>query len=272
MKAEKTRRITSAAQDRLPLRMASGVGDSTKSKFAKVISPSRLASRKIPSGPDKPYEASQDLLLWMSDQFKKFGDVYKASILGSDVCVIRDPEYAQHVLVHNWRNYSKGQVIKRVAFLLGNGLMVSEGELWRHQRRMIQPAFQKSSLGAWMRLITLANFALLEKWREAAETKKTVDVTQDVSRMVLDVLLKFIFGDGDDYRQVAPHFAVLSQDPTRNMLFARHFRAVGKQIAEVIVRRRARHPSAMISSACCWRRATAKLANRCRGDSSSMKS
>jgi cytochrome P450 len=205
-------------------------------------SQSRPASTKIPVGPVKPYQVREDLLSWMSNQFERFGDIYKASILGNDVYVIRDPRYAMHVLVRNWQNYNKGQIIKRIAFLLGNGLMVSEGELWRRQRRMIQPAFQHSTISALAQPIASVNFSLLGKWREAAENNTTVNVTQDVSRMVLDVVLKFIFGDGDDYHHVAPHFAVLSQHRTRNMQFAHAFRRLGTPITEVIVRRRARQP------------------------------
>jgi hypothetical protein len=47
------------------------------------------------------------------------------------------PEYAEHVLRKNWQNYKKDPAIKRLAWLLGNGLMVSEGEFWKRQRRMI---------------------------------------------------------------------------------------------------------------------------------------
>src|SRR5690242_8878451 len=94
---------------------------------------------RVPPGPPDHYRTTDDLLTWMSHQFSNFGDIYKASVYGSTVYVIRDSKFAQHVLVENWQNYVKGRLIKRVALLLGNGLMVSEGELWKRQRRMIQP-------------------------------------------------------------------------------------------------------------------------------------
>lgn len=43
----------------------------------------------------------------MGDQFERFGDIYKASVYGISVYVVRDPRYAQHVLRDNWQNYSK---------------------------------------------------------------------------------------------------------------------------------------------------------------------
>jgi cytochrome P450 len=83
---------------------------------------------RIPPGPAEKFDASQDLLSWMSEQFRQFGDIYKASIFGSNVYVVTDPQSAFHVLRDNWQNYKKGQAIKRIGLLLGNGLMVSEGE------------------------------------------------------------------------------------------------------------------------------------------------
>jgi hypothetical protein len=93
---------------------------------------------RIPPGLAEKYDTSEELLVWMSDQFDRFGSIYRASVYRTDVYVVNDPEYVDHVLRINWRNYNKGQAIKRIGFLLGNGLMVSEGEFWRSQRRMIQ--------------------------------------------------------------------------------------------------------------------------------------
>src|SRR5271154_72722 len=104
-------------------------------------------SGRIPPGPEERYSVSDDLLEWMGRQFRTFGDIYKATVYGTSVYGIRDVEFAHHVLVENWQNYVKGQAIRRVALLLGNGLMVSKGDLWKRQRRMIQPTFNHESVG-----------------------------------------------------------------------------------------------------------------------------
>jgi cytochrome P450 len=193
-------------------------------------------SRRIPPGPAERYHAAQDLLEWMSEQFTRFGDIYKASIYGADVYVVSDPDYAQHVLVKNWQNYIKGQAINRVAFLLGKGLMVSEGAFWRSQRRMIQPAFHRKAIAALTDLITTANNRLLESWEEAARQQKGVNVTHDVSRMILEIVLRSIFGD--EYEDIGPRFDMLSEVTTRDLEFARAFGSLRKIIRDVAARRR----------------------------------
>jgi cytochrome P450 len=193
-----------------------------------------------PPGPQEEYKATDDLLDWMSRQFRIFGDIFKASVYGTSVYAIKNVEFAYHVLVENWQNYVKGQNIIRVALLLGNGLMVSEGDIWKRQRRMIHPAFTHESIGPLIRLITAVNSRLLGRWQLAAQRNESVNVTRAVSCMALEVVLRFILGD--DYDGVGFHFDLLSQEQARNMAFAISFRSLGKIILQVIDRRR-KHPT-----------------------------
>jgi cytochrome P450 len=197
---------------------------------------------RIPPGPAEKYDTSEDLLRWMNDQFDRFGSIYRASVYGTDVYVVSDPEHVDRVLRINWRNYKKGQAIKRIGFLLGNGLMVSEGEFWKSQRRMIQPAFHEAAIGALFNIISAANIALLEKWTVAARDRESVNITSDISHTVLKVVLISIFGD--DYDRVAPHFKILSDESARNLQFAQRFTPLGKMVSGVAGERRKQNRTA----------------------------
>jgi len=198
---------------------------------------------RIPPGPGEPYySASQDLLSWMSDHFHRYGDIYKASIDGFDAYVVSSPDYAEHVLRKNWQNYRKGWAIKRVAFLLGNGLMVSEGDFWQSQRRMIQPAFHRNAIGALIKVITEANVALLKRWEHAARNRMSVNVTRDVSVLILQLVLTVIFGA--DSARVMPSFSMLSDESARTLEFAQAFRALRELVHEVVAQRRAESTNA----------------------------
>jgi cytochrome P450 len=198
---------------------------------------SSVASRRIPPGPEEKYDPSEDLLGWMDKQFKTYGDIYKASIYGTDVYAIRTPDYAQHVFRGNWQNYPKGgQAIKRIALLLGNNLIVSDGKFWKKQRRMMQPAFLPSAIGELTGAITKSNVAMRNRWEQAAKSKQKVNVTRDVSFMVLEVVLTALFGD--DYEQAMSHFNLLSDEPARDLQFAQEFRSLGKFVFELVTQRR----------------------------------
>jgi cytochrome P450 len=149
---------------------------------------------RIPPGPSEKYSSSDDLLQWMAAHFEQYGDIYKASVYGSNVYVISAPKYVEHVLLRNWQNYArKGQVVRRIALLLGNGLIASNGDFWASQRRMIQPAFTRTAISALMHIVKDANAELLAKWKRAALDNTSVNVTRDVSDMVLKVTLTSIF-------------------------------------------------------------------------------
>ena len=192
--------------------------------------------RRIPAGPVEKYSNTEDLLVWLGEQCAKFGDIFKASIYGADVYFLNTPAYIDHVLLKNWQNYPKGQAIKRIALLLGNGLMVSKGDLWMRQRRMLQPAFNRAALGNLTGVITDANSGLLEKWKRAAVAEESVNVTRDISLMILDIVLKSIFGD--DYEEVEPQFRLVSEEAARNLEFAVVFTSLAKIILTLAQRRR----------------------------------
>ena len=194
------------------------------------------ANPRIPPGPRESYRSSDDLLSWMQENFRQYGDIYRTSIYGDPVYVINSPQYLEHVLLKNWRNYlRKGQAVKRIALSLGNGLISSNGPTWVKQRRLIQPAFTREAVRGLMDTFVKPNVALRDRWQEAARRADSVDVTRDVSLTVLEVTLLAIFGD--DYQKVAADFALIAEE-SRNLEFAQTCNALGKLIRQIAEQRR----------------------------------
>src|SRR6202011_2156668 len=94
--------------------------------------------------------STDDSLERMTELFARLGDTYRVFTPGrkSYTYVIHHPDDVKRVLVSNHRNYTKGVGLDRVKILLGKGIMTSEGELWRRQRYMMQPLFQRRVLSA----------------------------------------------------------------------------------------------------------------------------
>lgn len=159
----------------------------------------------------------------------------------ADTWVITGPDWIRRVLVSNHRNYSKGVGIERVRVLLGNGLMASEGERWRRQRRRLQPAFHKAALARFLPVWHRQAQALAERWSRAAQTHEAVDVTRAVSDTTLAAVLEALFSedlpDLTDARGDTP-FQLVSDDRQRDLQFAARFRALGAGIRELAERRR----------------------------------
>jgi cytochrome P450 len=197
---------------------------------------STVRASPIPPGPAEPFSPKQDLLSWIQRNFERYGDIYKASVYGSNVYVINAPQYVEHVLLKNWENYPRaGSAIKRIALSLGSGLMSSNGPLWVRQRRMIQPAFTREAVGALYGTFLKCNRELRDKWKQAAREGTSVNVTQDLSDTVLEVMLLVIFGD--DYAKVASRFQIVGEE-FRNIQFAQTCSALLKIIMEIATERR----------------------------------
>ncbi len=194
------------------------------------------SSQTIPPGPSEKYDTAQDLLSWLDEHFRRYGDIYKASVYGGNVYVISSPAYAEHVLLDNWQNYiRKGQAVTRIALSLGNGIISSNGAFWVKQRRMIQPAFNRNAICALAPMMAKPNLALLDRWKRAAQQQAQVNVTRDVSLMVLEITLTALFGE--NYDEVAPHFAIVAEE-SRNLGFAQTISSLKKLVIDIAVRRR----------------------------------
>ena len=186
--------------------------------------------------------ATDDSLDRMMRYFAEYGDTYRIRPPGRpERWVITDPADIKRVLVTNHRNYTKGIGLDRVRILLGNGIMVSEGDLWRRQRLMIQPAFHKRAIERFGSLIAAANERCLERWGQAALAGATLDITTEMSELTLEIILRAIFGH--DYASMCDAtgehpFAVVTREPARDLAFAFRFRELGRVVLSLVRRRR----------------------------------
>ena len=203
------------------------------------------AFRPEPPDASEPIDISfeSDALSVLERNFAVHGDAFRiySPILQRHLWVLTHPDYVRHVLVDRSANFTKGVGIDRVAILLGNGLMTSEGDAWRTQRRMVQPSFHRTVIATWMPHLHAANAALATKWAGAAAAGTPVNVTQDMSEVTLDVVLKALFGDGLARLTQGSDgnpFALLTDDTERNLTFAYKFRRLGATILADVQRRR----------------------------------
>ena len=78
---------------------------------------------------------------------------------------------------------------------LGNGLVVSEGDFWLRQRRMIQPHFHRKQLAGLTEAMVAATAEGLESWQQAA-AKQPFDVLPGFSAITMRVIARALFGQG----------------------------------------------------------------------------
>jgi cytochrome P450 len=188
--------------------------------------------------------STDDSLSRMMQDGAEFGDIYRVHAPGrkSDTWVVADPATIKRVLVSNHRNYTIGVGLDRVRILVGNGIIVSEGDAWKRQHRMMQPMFQRSRVERFGELIADVNRRRLANWADKAESGEMLNVTRDTSEAALEVVLRATLGA--DYDRLLQElgsnpFAMLTEEAARDLRFAYRFRQLGKHIEAVISRREA---------------------------------
>jgi enediyne biosynthesis protein E7 len=179
----------------------------------------------------------------MTRWFHELGDTYRVFAPGRNswTWVIHHPDDVKRVLVTNHRNYTKGVGLDRVKLLLGNGIMTSEGDFWRRQRRMMQPAFHRKVIEKFADEIRRISEALLDQWEAAAGQGEPVNITESMSELTLNVVLHTIFsadlgklvGDLHDNP-----FMMVTKESKRDPKFAYQFRQLGKNVLELVRERR----------------------------------
>lgn len=198
------------------------------------------ASRQ-PPGPNTPLdlEKQPDKLETLGRLWQHYGDCYRVAAESRDVdtWVVNDPGLIRRILVTNHRNYTKGIGIERIRVLLGNGLMTSEGDTWRRQRRQMQSGFHRPGVEACLPLFLDVAQQQASSWQRAARSGEAVNVTEAVSEAALEVMLRALFS-ADLVDIPAQAFALVSKHSNRDLKFAIKFRALGKLIQGFIERRR----------------------------------
>lgn len=113
------------------------------------------------------------------------------------VFILSHPDEIHRVLVTEHDKFQKTQVTKKVlATTLGNGLFVNDGESWKRQRRLTQPAFHTKRIGAYADIIADYAEATIDSWRDG----QTVELDHAMTDLTMKVISKTLFDaepDGD---------------------------------------------------------------------------
>ncbi|HEX8705098.1 MAG TPA: cytochrome P450 [Myxococcaceae bacterium] len=120
-----------------------------------------------------------------------YGDVAYLTFLGQPTYVLNLPEHIEHVLVTKQRNYIKDK-LQRVLLgeFLGRGLLVSEGDFWLRQRRLMQPAFHRQRVAAYGQLMAEQSLRLRARWRDGERR----DIAEDMMTLTLAIVVRCLFG------------------------------------------------------------------------------
>ena len=113
----------------------------------------------------------------------------RRNVLGFRVHIPLKPELIEHVLLGNAANYVKPDVVKTLlAPTIGRGLLSSDGELWRGQRRIVAASFAPAAVEALIPVFTAAARRIAGGWEEGVR-----DVAADATAATMGIISDALF-------------------------------------------------------------------------------
>ena len=141
-----------------------------------------------------------DPLLFMQKLFDSYGRIIKYEISGINCIMLNEPKYIEKILHDKEEIYLKTgtpemQMLKPI---LGEGLLTSEGALWKLQRDAARPSFTSRQILTYADRILAATRKMLSTWEPFENAMNPIDIEAEMSQLTLNVVGIALFGTSLD--------------------------------------------------------------------------
>ena len=159
-------------------------------------SPTQITASPYPPGPKGHFvtgtvrEFQHDSLGTVIRMHRQYGDAVRMRFfLHYYGYLFFHPDHYKHILQDNNRNYTKmpSPTFQVMEPLVGNGLLTSDGDFWRRQRRLAQPAFHRRRVASFGETMVQATARMLDRWHTAARDGQPLDVSAEMTQLTLEI-------------------------------------------------------------------------------------
>jgi cytochrome P450 len=131
----------------------------------------------------------RDPLSYLTRLAREHGDIVYFNVGARRAYLLNHPDLVRDVLVNHQDHFHKGRALQRSKRLLGEGLLTSEGEHHRRQRRLAQPAFHKKRIESYGDVMVAYTARHTARWRDGDD----VDIAREMMRLTLAIVGKTLF-------------------------------------------------------------------------------
>jgi cytochrome P450 len=121
---------------------------------------------------------------------REYGDISRFRLGPHSLYFLNHPDYVKDVLVTRQDNFRKGLALQRAKFLFGEGLLTSEGEQHKRQRRLVQPAFHSQRVASYGKMMVRHAAETCAGWKDERE----FDLAREMRRLTLLIVCEALFG------------------------------------------------------------------------------
>jgi cytochrome P450 len=130
-----------------------------------------------------------DSLGFLTRTSQLYGDLAQFRIGRLRYYLLSHPDHVRDVLVTNDASFTKGPALRSAKVTLGEGLLTSEGDFHRRQRRLAQPAFHPNRVSSYAGIMSQYAREQSDEWRDG----QTTNIHEEMMRITLRVVAKTLF-------------------------------------------------------------------------------
>jgi cytochrome P450 len=121
---------------------------------------------------------------------KQYGDLVYWNFWPNQAYIVNNPDDIHDVLVTNADRFNKAPFYKlMLSRFLGNGILVSDGDFWRRQRKLAQPAFHHKRIESYATNTIDYSLQLMETWHDGQQ----IDALDEMMKLTLAIVAKSLF-------------------------------------------------------------------------------
>lgn len=129
-------------------------------------------------------------LEFITDFKQRYGDLAYAWVGTEAFYLVSHPDLIEEVLLKKARSFHKDKYTQNLKMLLGEGLVTSEDEHWKRQRKIAAPPLRRKNIAHYAQHMTHYTEALLDRWQPG----EVVDLLSEMNRLTLQIVAKALFG------------------------------------------------------------------------------
>lgn len=153
--------------------------------------------KRFPPGPKglplagMAFNLRRDPLEGIRQIAREYGDIVRFHVMRQERILLNHPDWINQVLVIQHSKFHKSELTRRITVrMLGQGLLISEGEFWRRQRRLAQPAFHRNRVNEYAGTMLEIAEARIRDWHDG----EARNIGQEMTALTLDIAVRTLFG------------------------------------------------------------------------------
>lgn len=136
---------------------------------------------------------SLGLIPFMEQAWRESGDCFEFRVAGESIKVVVHPDDAEAMVLRRRHKYLKGSSYDQLRRNIGDGLISSEGPLWRTERRIIQPSFTRDMIAKLGGVMVTQTERMLDRWERTIAPGEAFDVHLELMRLTLEIISEALF-------------------------------------------------------------------------------